>query len=950
MKSLSFLILGLLSCLWTMGQGDAGQSVSPVYQINSFQHEIDLHDFTDVMFDAPDKLSPEAIIAGEVQKPWRSLKSARTNKFHSDSLPWARISIQNNLDEPTLWNLTFNYIADSIFVYIVDQQGSVERFLVGKTVTPSRTHTGIDFLDEHYDSKMPVFFRLKNGEPKTIYYQTYNTTNGSTWLVPKLRSLENIYFHQSEQRGRYVKAFFYQGMIWMFILLNLLIFFFYKDKSYLYLALYALCFSFPNDISSVAYAVKTWMPEMPFMVSFRWVVLNPLVYVTASLFMRSYLNTKSDYPRSDRYLSIMIGIGWIYLAASVINYILTDRNAINNSFVYSAGMSVIAAVIFVLVFLDLYKVKKTNIRFWLAGMIWLLVFHLIPVIPMLLGNSEFSYAVDSFFHPFAATGIGVLGQIFIFTLGLGFQSREIAQEKETLQSRDELKSRFFANISHEFRTPLTLVLGPLAQLIEKAKDPEEKQLLTLAHRNASRQLELVNQILDLSKLESGKMKLQAQERDFIPALKGMVFSYESLAEQRDIQLVLDCDDEEVMVFVDKEKIETIFYNLLSNSFKFTPDGGIIAVRQYANANSLGIQISDTGVGIAKEKLDHIFDRFFQAETGLNEQEGTGIGLALVKELVALHGGTISVHSEVGEGTAFTIKLPRGKAHLSPEDIIQNDLPEVEHFVLPAIDSEELDVLEKSDQDNGLPHLLIIEDNADMRAFIRQGLEGMFHISEAIDGEDGIAQAVADLPDLIISDVMMPKKDGYEVCKILKQDVRTSHIPVVLLTAKAAPEAKLEGLDTGADDYVIKPFDAKELATRARNLIQLRKQLRSRFAESVLLQPSEVTTNSIDTEFLEKALAIVEANMNNEAFSIDILSTEIGMSKANLNRKLRALTSQSTNKFIQSIRLQRAADLLKQKAGTVSDIAFQTGFSSTAYFVKCFKDQFGVTPGNYGDAS
>jgi DNA-binding response OmpR family regulator len=245
-----------------------------------------------------------------------------------------------------------------------------------------------------------------------------------------------------------------------------------------------------------------------------------------------------------------------------------------------------------------------------------------------------------------------------------------------------------------------------------------------------------------------------------------------------------------------------------------------------------------------------------------------------------------------------------------------------------------------------PTLLIVEDNKDMRAFIRQKLESDYQIIEAFDGEEGIEKAIEHIPDLIISDVMMPKKNGYEVCKTLKTDVRTSHIPIVLLTAKAAQEEKIEGLETGADDYLTKPFDAKELLIRVQNLIAIREQLRQRFAASINLKPSEVTTNSIDAEFLQNAMQIVEINMESEDFNIETFTQKIGMSRSTLNRKLKALTNQTINQFIQSARLNRAADLIRQKSGTVAEIGFQTGFRSTAYFVKCFKDKFGVTPGKF----
>jgi DNA-binding response OmpR family regulator len=387
-----------------------------------------------------------------------------------------------------------------------------------------------------------------------------------------------------------------------------------------------------------------------------------------------------------------------------------------------------------------------------------------------------------------------------------------------------------------------------------------------------------------------------------------------------------------------------------------------------HANCTVISISDTGSGIAPDHLPHIFDRFYQADDhGNNYQEGTGIGLALTKELVELHHGKITVESEPEQGTTFTVLLPLGKSHFSAEELTgQTESPEekaVQHEVLvdesyadifPAEDEfEEVDDEESIKAEEAVPLLLIVEDNADMRHYIRSNISGEFRITEAADGQQGYEKAIEKVPDLIISDVMMPKMDGMELCSKLKTDERTSHIPVILLTAKASMEDRLEGLETGADDFLTKPFDQQELIIRVKNLIRQRKKLQEQFTQkakllglSQVLKLPEYGINSADQKFLEKAIDIVNAHMDDEGFTTETFRQEITMSKTQLHRKLSYLLGQSASVFIRSIKLKHAAELLKNKAGNVTEIAFQVGFANPSYFSKCFKDEFGVYPSDY----
>lgn len=561
------------------------------------------------------------------------------------------------------------------------------------------------------------------------------------------------------------------------------------------------------------------------------------------------------------------------------------------------------------------------------------------------------------------------GMVFYGARRYDMNRHRLLIETEHLKEVDHLKSRFFANISHEFRTPLTLILGPIHKWREKAASDLPDGLLRdldLMERNGRRLLLLINQLLDLSKLEGGAMNLHASRRDIVAFVKGIAFSFESSAGLRQIGVSVETDRDELEAYFDRDKMEKILTNLLSNAFKFTPEGGSVTVRvQISNSllhpvraswradgsrNHVEISVSDTGIGIPPEELPRVFDRFYQVDSShTREQEGTGIGLALTKELVELHHGSISVRSDMGKGTEFTVVLPLGRKHLKDEEITEEpaagDTPLVMYDVattsIPGRAAGHQRAEGSSDAQK--PIVLMVEDNPDVRAYMKEYLVSEYNVLECHDGAEGIEKARETIPDLIISDVMMPKLDGYTLCRTLKLDERTSHVPIILLTAKAGQEDKVGGLEIGADDYLTKPFDARELQARARNLIELRRTLRERFSVGQVLKPGEIAVTSVDDAFLKKAIAVVEQRMGDEKFGVEEMRSELGMSRTQLHRKLTALTNQSAGDFIRYTRLHRAKDLLNKDAGTVSEIAYQVGFNSVAYFTKCFREQFGTVP-------
>jgi PAS domain S-box-containing protein len=545
--------------------------------------------------------------------------------------------------------------------------------------------------------------------------------------------------------------------------------------------------------------------------------------------------------------------------------------------------------------------------------------------------------------------------------------RDISERKrleKQLREMEEMKSHFFANISHEFRTPLTLILGYIEKNLRRTDDEESVRALELIERNANDLLRLVNLLLDLAKLDANQMGLQTTSGDIVECLKTLTSGFSVFAAQKQIALRFRAEEESIEMYFDREKVEGILSNLLFNALKFTPQGGQVSVTVISPSNrpspenkkgvegeNVQIVVRDTGVGIPAERLAHIFDRFFQVHGSSHEYNGTGLGLSLVKELVALHHGTVQVESDEGLGTTFTVFLPRGKHHLNENEVVDGRTFKQEangHAELKTSGLDETVSGSKTDATNGSDDtlILVIEDHTDLRAYIRECLEPAYKVVEAQDGAAGMVKALQAIPDLVVCDVMMPKLNGYEVCHNLKTDERTSHIPVILLTAKAAKEDKIKGLKEGADDYLIKPFDSQELLARIKNLIDLRRKLRERYRSTVYLRPSEIATNSLDEVFLKRVLQSVEKNLGQEDYDVETLSTEVGLSQSQIYRKLRALTNHSTAQVIQSVRLRRAADLLRQKAGTIAEIAYSVGFSSQAYFTKCFRERFGYTPLKY----
>jgi signal transduction histidine kinase/DNA-binding NarL/FixJ family response regulator len=567
-----------------------------------------------------------------------------------------------------------------------------------------------------------------------------------------------------------------------------------------------------------------------------------------------------------------------------------------------------------------------------------------------------SWAALLLYALLAAGGLGAVARVRRQRADLRQQMRVDQIEAEKLRELDRAKSQFFANVSHEFRTPLTLTMGPLDDVLAGEYGPLPDTVaapLGLARRSAGRVLDLINQILEVSRLEAGRTPLRARRLDLAAFVAAHVEAFRPLAVHRTLAVEVDLPDAPVEVWADPDHAGTVLANLLSNAFKFTPAHGTVRITVGADADTAHVTVRDSGPGIEAADLPHIFDRFYQASRSGDRPLGSGIGLALAHNLAALHGGTLSVESEPGAGSAFTVTLPLGRAHLAADQLADEPWDATAPAAPP--DHADLPVEVTDDTDDDVTTVLVADDHADIRAYLRRHLAAAgYRVLEAANGTEALAVVRSRLPDLVVSDVMMPGLDGLGLCRALRADPETDFVPVLLLTARAAAEDRLSGLAELCDDYLTKPFDARELVARVGNLIALRRRLRTRFGgdgavREVAAPASPDAPMSSDDAFLATVRAAIEAHLGDDTFDVSALADAVGQSRSQLRRRTRAAAGVSPSDLIRTTRLDRAADLLAARAGTVSEVAYGVGFKSVAHFSNAFLAHTGARPSAYVEA-
>ncbi|HKJ40847.1 MAG TPA: two-component regulator propeller domain-containing protein [Sunxiuqinia sp.] len=553
----------------------------------------------------------------------------------------------------------------------------------------------------------------------------------------------------------------------------------------------------------------------------------------------------------------------------------------------------------------------------------------------------------------------IAGVLYFFKVYSFIKAREkgrllIEHMKNEEEHRvNELKAHFLTDITHEFRTPLTLILGPARELTsDNSLAPYAAKQANLIKRNAHKMLRLVNQLMEFRKVEKGKMELFPQNCDITQIIDGIYDSFKTMAESNNIEFKVDYKTTDVTAFVDGDKFEKIMYNLFSNAFKYSEDGGQITVRVDLAENEgtgklLVVEVEDTGIGIAEEHKSRVFERFFQANQKRTQSTG-GIGLYLAKTLVEQHGGQIDLDSELGKGSCFKVIIPASsEAYESILAIEKSADSSTSGIPEDAIMQKDVEQDEKSSaENNNAPKVLIVEDDHDLNDFLISGLSSVFQVSAAYNGQEGLEQAKKIDPDIIITDIMMPELDGFELVRLLRKHLSTSHIPVVFLTAKTMQEDEIKGLKLGAVDYVYKPFNLVSLKLKIQNILHNRKIIRERIRTNQILEPENIELSSLDENFLKDAVDAVNKHLDDSSFDVVKFSAEVGISPNQAYRKIKALTGQTAKEFIRNQRLKIAANLLLQKKRSISEIIYMVGFSSPSYFTRCFKEYYGCTPKEY----
>ncbi len=669
-----------------------------------------------------------------------------------------------------------------------------------------------------------------------------------------------------------------------------------------------------------------------FLSNFHWAD-TPLQLVTIICyvcFFRLFLNLPQEFPHLDRILRYLIAYCWLCIGIDLAwKFSGFSVEVLASVMVFSRIPPTVLALYSLAV---IWKTHKTEATYILSG---ILVMVIGIVCTMLTALKVVPWAAWPLFggNPNTFLQLGIIGELLFFSLAISYRNKQVTQARmqadiqvEKLRERDRLKDNLYTSITHEFRTPLTVIMG-MADRLQSAT--EEKHLIL---QNSRKLLQLINQMLELAKLRDGQYKPDYWQGDVIPLLHYLTDAFQSYAQTCSVQLSFYPLVASVCMDHDPDWLERIISNLIGNAIKFTPKGGQIGVRVSINSTQteLQIQVQDSGKGIAPQQIPYIFDWFYQSQTQLSGQ-GSGIGLALVKEVVQSLNGTIEVNSQPGRGTTFRVCLPiRRMAPLQAAN-------------RPVVEKQENSIVERDKTlplpDSDAPAILIIEDNYDVARYLELSLPEPYQVQLVSDGKTGIAVAQEEIPDLVICDVMMPEMDGFTVCRMLKTDERTSHIPIILLTAKATDQDRLAGLSEGADAYLTKPFNRDELLVRIKNLIALRKILQQQSQRRN--QPSQLPVR--EAGFLKKIDTILESELDNDAFQVVDLCREIGMSRTQLHRKITALTGSAIADYIRIYRLNRSRTFLETENLTVAEAAYRTGFKSPSHYSRAFKQQFGYSP-------
>jgi signal transduction histidine kinase/DNA-binding response OmpR family regulator len=854
----------------------------------------------------------------------------------SQKVFWFRFQVDNQskLNRNNWYFLWGDGLSDNIDIYIPQENGQYQ-CLKGGLLASSK--------EKAYSGLFPIY---KAGFLPQNKVQTYYIRLKASGSVNAQLTLMTHQTYIDQIPGTLAMVWLVIGIQLLRVLYNIILARYIRNTSFRWYAFHTVIVTI-SVLGSFG-VVGSIFSSNPPLASFLNDSFYQLMPATYTLFIFSLLNIRKNFPKVRWIFFFIIACSVLEVIAHVFvpkMYLLIFNNYL---FLFTEAFLSIMCIY------ALYKRISMNTYLLIPCFITLVPFVFLNLSALGFINYGWIYPmiyITNFLEILALAL--VLGKIIQTTENERISSEKALYEEkieaEKLQELDAAKTQFFTNISHEFRTPLTLILSPIDDLSKKY--PTET-LFDSMKRNAQRLLMLINQLLDLSKLDSGQMTMTIQRSNLAKFVQVLASSFSSVAESRSIDFKIIQNRKEAIAYFDADKVEKILVNLISNAFKFTKDNGEInvLVNYSEDFSSAEIIVKDSGIGISAQKANQIFDRFYQIDgSHQRNYEGSGIGLALVKEMVSLHKGTIRVESTEGVGTSFYVNLPINKTTWQQE-VLHEALEENKNldFSKPIFERTKETFSDKTKINDEENILLIIEDNTDLRQYICSVFEQDYQILEAIDGQDGIEKALKFIPDIVVCDLMMPHLDGFGFCKLLKSDETTSHIPVVMLTAKANIESKIEGFELGADDYLTKPFNKEELLVRVNNLVTQRTLLRQKYDKQIVdLKPSEVKVASIDEKFITKSKEIIEQHLSESEFDIEQFAQEMNLTSVVLRRKIKAVTNQSATQFVRKYRLQKAANLLANNADTVSNIAYQVGFESLSYFTKVFQEEFGVSPSEFG---
>lgn len=862
-------------------------------------------------------------------------KLINSNQLQKDYCNCVASEEKNQLKELWLLGKVVNKTNDTLdLVFYSSDLPVLDAYLISKQDSIHKQLGYIQKSEERFSAEIPSCFPLKlapNQEIKIILHQRIiNQINiiSKLNLLTKDRYNKFLVNHYKEyHKSRMVFGILLGGIL-LVLGYNFLLYIKTQSKNYLYYSLYLLC-AFLYIFIIMDRNQNFFLGRIMLFSELLKEITYTLSFILYGYFILSIVDLKFLVRKTVYAYSIL---ALVYITFLTINY---NKNNYDFTLFDSKIILIFKYISFIylsIILLELSKkVKTKDIKYIFIGSLilfscYLFQFIFFNFLTFLKGNLFFKIVIRNNFIIL----LGTILEVSFFTYALYIKSSQIVKEKIHLENLGQIKSRFFANISHEFRTPLTLIKSPVQSLQTEITDENQKKKLQLIEVNSARMLELVDQLLQLSKIDNGNLKLLLKNGNIGSFLNSIIEPFEFDAKENEIIFSSNIQKSTINHLFDKDVIEKIVTNLISNAFKYSSKNETITFSSSETESNLKIVISNTGSDLKKEDLSKLFERFYQKN---ETNQGVGIGLALVKELVDLYKGKIETTLENNK-LSFIVQLPLS---ISNENAV----------VIPPKNKEETieNVIHK---DSELPILLLVDDNAEIRNVLKDIFKNDYKILEAPDGQIALKLAQKEIPDCIISDVMMPKMDGFEFTKNIKNNELTSFIPIILLTAKTSDEAHLEGLKNNADAFLTKPFNNEIINFTVNQLINERKKLHQRYSQELVLLPVDIVINSVDEKFIQKLQTILDKNLSNADFTSENFASETGMSRMQLHRKLKSLLGVTSTEFLRNERLKIAAELLKKGNGNISEIAYAVGFNDVSYFSKCFKEMYHCTPSEYSE--